>query len=84
MTGTFIGEKSLWGQGYGTDAARVRIHYAFEVVGLRMLLSGTLQGNERSYKMLTNAGYKEYGRVPKQYWKRGAYRDYILMAISKE
>lgn len=36
-TGTIIGAKELWGQGYGSDAARTRTHYAFEVLGLRMI-----------------------------------------------
>ncbi|MCH8275598.1 MAG: GNAT family N-acetyltransferase [Armatimonadetes bacterium] len=33
-TGTVIGRKDLWGKGYGTDAARIRTRYAFDVLGL--------------------------------------------------
>ena len=81
MTGTFIGEKAEWGKGYGTDAARVRSHYAFEVLGLRLLLSCVFDGNERSLRMQKAAGYEIYGRLPKRWWKHGAYRDEVLTYI---
>ncbi len=82
-TGTFIGAKECWGKGLGTDAALVRVRYAFEVLGVRLLLSGYLDGNLRSKRMLEKAGYREYGRVPKQLFKRGAYRDHVLMVCER-
>lgn len=83
-SGTLIGDPSQWGKGYGSDAARVRAKYAFEVVGLRMLTSGCLEGNERSYRMLSSVGYREYGRLPEGLWKRGRYVDHILMYLSRQ
>src|SRR5947209_5463981 len=44
-SGTLIGRRDLWGQGYGSDAARVRSRHAFEVLGLRMLLSDVMADN---------------------------------------
>lgn len=83
-TGSLLGEPELWGKGYGTDAALVRARYCFEVLGLRMLLSDYLDGNESSAKMQLKAGYVEYGRVPGKYWKRNAFRDHILTRLSRE
>lgn len=83
ITGTIIGRKDLWSKGYGTDAVKVRTHYAFEVLGLRMLLSEVLAGNVASLKMLQKAGYREVGRIPRRYWKRGAYRDAILLVLER-
>ncbi len=83
ITGTFIGKKELWGKGYGTDAAVVRTKYCFDVLGLRLLMSGILEGNERSAKMLENAGYHKCGVIPQRYWKRGRYRDEIMYAITR-
>jgi len=34
--------------------------------------------------MLAKAGYEEVGRVPKRYWKRGAYRDQIILALHRD
>src|SRR5579885_2430695 len=51
VTGTVIGVQEQWGKGIGTDAARVRTRYAFEVLGLRYLCSAALEGNTRSLGM---------------------------------
>lgn len=84
FTGSFIGEKSMWGKGFGTDAARVRARYSFEVLGLRMLRSSTLEGNDRSFRMQVRVGAEHIGTWPKRYWKRGAWRDELLMCLTRE
>lgn len=82
-TGTILGRRDLWGQGYGTDAVRVRLRYAFDVLGLRLLLSEVMDGNEASLRMLLKTGYREVGRIPRHRWKRGTWRDTILLAIER-
>ena len=84
ITGTVIGVSSHWGKGLGSDAARVRTRYCFEVLGLRYLMSAVLEGNERSLGMLKKAGYQECGRYPKRIWKRGRYVDEILLYMTRE
>ncbi|MBL8064231.1 MAG: GNAT family N-acetyltransferase [Chthonomonadaceae bacterium] len=84
ITGSMIGEKEVWGKGYGTDASRIRAHYCFHVLGLRVLYSGYLEGNERSRRMSEKNGYTECGRMPKKYWKRGQFRDEVLMFLDRE
>ena len=64
-----------------TDSARVRSRYAFEVLGLRMLIATVIADNERSMGMLAAAGYREVGRVPGRYWKRGAFRDQAILVL---
>lgn len=83
-TGSFIGDKSYWGKGYGTDAARVRAKYCFEVLNLRMLYTAYLDGNEASRKMSEKVGYRECGRYPEKFWKRGRYRDEVIMYLDRE
>jgi RimJ/RimL family protein N-acetyltransferase len=83
-TGTIIGRRDLWNQGYATDAARTRTRYAFEVLNLRLLISKVLADNTGSLKMLQRAGYREVGRIPRHQWKRGAYRDLVLLAVERE
>ena len=82
-TGVLIGRKELWRQGIGTDIVRTRSRYAFDVLGLRLLLSEALDGNEASIRMLLRAGYREVGRIPRRYFKRGAYRDLLLFALER-
>jgi RimJ/RimL family protein N-acetyltransferase len=84
ISGTILGAKDFWGKGYGTDAARVRARYAFDVLGLRLILSGILVGNDRSLRMQKKVGYQTVGTVPARFWKRGAYRDQILTVLTRE
>jgi RimJ/RimL family protein N-acetyltransferase len=82
-TGTIIGPPEARGLGYGTEAALLRTRYAFEVLGLRMLISEVFPENTASLRMLARAGYREVARLPRRYWKRGAFRDSVVMAAER-
>ena len=84
VSGTIIGPPEARGLGYGTDAARVRTRYAFEVLGLRMLISEVFVENEASLRMLTRVGYREVARLPRRFWKRGAFRDVVVLVAERD
>jgi RimJ/RimL family protein N-acetyltransferase len=84
VSGSVIGRRDLWSKGLGSDAVNVRNRYAFEVLGLRLLIATVIAGNARSLAMLASAGYEEVGRVPERYWKRGAYRDQVILALRRD
>ncbi len=84
VTTTIIGRRALWNRGLGTDAIGVRTRYAFEVLGLRMLYAEVLAENGAALRALHRSGYREVGRLPERYWKRGAYRDVVLLALLRE
>jgi len=83
-SGTIIGRRSLWGHGLGTDTVAVRSRYAFDVLGLRIVLADAFAENVASLRMLARSGYREVGRVPQRYWKRGAYRELVLLMLTRE
>jgi ribosomal-protein-alanine N-acetyltransferase len=83
VSGSVIGRKDMWNKGIGGDAVRVRNRYAFEVLGLRLLIATVIADNSPSLAMLAKAGYAEVGRVPERYWKRGAYRDQVILALHR-
>ncbi len=83
VTGTIIGPREARGLGYGAEAARLRTRYCFEVLGLRMLISEIFAENTASLRMLERAGYREVARIPRRYWKRGAFRDVVIMAAER-
>jgi len=83
VSGSVIGRKDLWNRGIGGDAVRVRNRYAFEVLGLRLLIATVIADNGASLTMLARAGYEEVGRVPERYWKRGAYRDQVILTLHR-
>ncbi len=84
VSGSVIGRKDLWNKGIGGDAIRIRNRFAFEVLGLRLLIATVIADNAASLAMLAKAGYTEVGRVPERYWKRGAYRDQVILALHRD
>jgi RimJ/RimL family protein N-acetyltransferase len=80
-TGTFIGEKEYWGQGYGSEAKMLLLDYAFNALGLRKICSSVFAYNERSLKYSLKCGYKEEGRLKDQHFQYGRYWDEILLAV---
>jgi len=84
VSGSVVGRKDLWRHGIGTDAAKVRNRYAFDVLGLRLLIATVIADNTASLAMLAKAGYTEVGRVPERYWKRGAYRDQAILVLHRD
>jgi RimJ/RimL family protein N-acetyltransferase len=84
LTGSFIGEADERGKGYGTEAAVLRAWYCFHVLGLRLLTSEYIGGNERSKRMQEKAGYIEFGRLPQGFWKRGEHRDLVKTYLTRE
>lgn len=83
-TGSFIGVPEMRGLGYGTEAAKLRAWFCFHVLGLRVLYSEYLGGNDRSRRMSEKTGFIECGRLPDRFWKRGAYRDDVQMVLTRE
>lgn len=80
-TGTLIGPAECRGKGYGSEAVVIRARYAFDVLGLRLLLSEVFDDNTGMIRALEKAGYRKVGAIPQRFWKRGAYRDLLTYAI---
>ncbi len=84
LTGSYIAEEEYRGRGYGTDNARTRARYCFEVLGLRMIFSAFYEGNDASRRMQEKIGAQVWGVKPKAYWKRGRYLDEINTYLTPE
>lgn len=80
-TGSIIGNKDYWGQGYGTDAKMLLLHHAFHRRNLRRINSSTIAFNKRSAGCLLKCGYKEEGVRKSYYYRDGKYWDQILFRV---
>jgi len=83
-TGTLIGDRSVWGQGVGTEAMRLRARYAFIQMPLRKLKSSYFDGNVASGKAQAAAGYREVGRHHADRFVDGRWVDEILTEVMRE
>lgn len=83
-TGAVIGEKSYWGQGYGTEAKMLLLNYAFNTLNLRKIGSRVYGFNKRSRAYSEKCGYKVEAVLKQEVFKNGKYHDLVLMAVFKE
>ena len=59
--------KSRWGKGYMTEAARRLVRYAFEELGLVILMIRTSETNIRSQRVIEKCGFKYEGTLRRAY-----------------
>jgi RimJ/RimL family protein N-acetyltransferase len=83
-SGIVIGEKSAWGQGYGSEVMQVRTAWAFEELGLHRIESECFVENVGSARCLAKAGYRQVGLARQKRWRQGAWHDCILWEILDE
>ena len=60
--GITIGDPADRGHGYGTEAARLTLDYAFTVLGMHNVSLSALAYNRRGLRCFEHAGFKEFGR----------------------
>jgi RimJ/RimL family protein N-acetyltransferase len=69
------------GKGYGTDAVRVILRYAFEHRGLHRVQLEVLTDNLAAVRTYEKTGFVEDGRMRESAWVRGAFVDEIYMSV---
>ncbi len=61
--GIMIGDRVYWGQGYGADAVKTLMQYAFEDMGMQRLFLHTLEWNIRAQECFERCGFTPCGRI---------------------
>jgi len=82
--GIFIGEVDSLGKGYGSDAAKLALDYAFDVLKLHKVYLRVLNNNDRAIKSYEKVGFKIEGVLKDEVFVDGAYCDVVRMAVVKE
>ena len=80
--GILLGERR--GQGLGTDATRVVLRWAFDVLGLHNVMLGVLPWNEQAIAAYRRAGFADLGVRRRAVWSRGERIDELLMQAVRE
>ena len=75
-----IGERSLWGRGYGTDATDAICRFGFEQIGLHRVELWVFAENAGAVRAYEKAGFVTEGRARDKFFKGGRWHDLLLMA----
>lgn len=69
------------GRGYGTDATRVIVDYAFREMGLHRIQLAVAPFNRAGIRAYEKAGFVEEGRHRDAVWHDGRWYDEVLMSL---
>ena len=76
--------RPFWGKGYGQDALRTLVDYAYRMLNMRKVTLEVLANDARAVGAYRAAGFREEGRRRAHAWYNGAYRDTLIMAVFRE
>jgi RimJ/RimL family protein N-acetyltransferase len=82
--GGFIGyafNRSYWGQGYATEAARALLAFGFERLNLHRIFATCDPRNVASSRVLEKIGMRREGHLREHKWQKGRWRDSFMYAI---
>lgn len=79
VLGIMIGERDCRGKGYGTEATRLMLDYAFTVLSLHNVMLDTVEYNVAGIRAYTRAGFREIGRWRESAVMNGKHWDVIYM-----
>lgn len=84
FVGIGLGERSFWGQGYGTDAMRVLLRFAFGELNLKRVSLDVFEYNPRAIRSYEKAGFVYEGRQRQALEREGRRWDMVFMGILSE
>jgi RimJ/RimL family protein N-acetyltransferase len=79
-----LGEREYWGKGYGTDAMRIMLRYAFNELNLRRVGLIVFEYNPRAIRSYEKVGFIPEGRVREVMQRDGKRWDFLYMGILRE
>lgn len=76
-----IGEKGVWGMGYGQEVAKLLVTYAFDRLNLHRVYLGVNGSDARAVACYEKAGFVREGVLRESVYRNGVYYDAVRMAI---
>jgi ribosomal-protein-alanine N-acetyltransferase len=81
--GVYLGIKSLWGRGYGTDALRTFLRHLFTNLDFTSVYLHTYESNVRAQRSYSRIGFEVVDKR-RRYSARIGYHDELRMSIARE
>ncbi len=84
FVGIGVGDREFWGKGYGTDAMKVILRYAFTELNLHRVTLDVFEYNPRGVRSYEKAGFVLEGRARGVLLREGRRWDVLYMGILRE
>jgi RimJ/RimL family protein N-acetyltransferase len=84
FVGIGLGDREYWGKGYGTDAMKIILRYAFTELNLQRVTLDVFEYNQRGVRSYEKAGFVFEGRQRGMILRDGRRWDVIFMGILRE
>lgn len=82
--GISIGEKELWGQGFGTEALEAICDFGFGALRLERIELHVYEDNARAIRSYEKAGFRHEGRLRHAHFGEGRHSDVVAMALLRD
>jgi RimJ/RimL family protein N-acetyltransferase len=82
--GIGLGERDYWGNGYGTDAMRLMLRFAFDELNLQRVSLGVYAYNPRAIRSYEKAGFHREGLIRSDCLRDGQRWDSAFMGILRD
>jgi len=76
-----IGERACWGQGYGAEAARLTLDFAFRELNLYRVQATVFSYNTRSQALFERLGFRREGAFREFLCRDGQRHDMLLFGL---
>jgi RimJ/RimL family protein N-acetyltransferase len=84
MWGIWIGPPERWGHGFGTEACRLAVAYAFNQLAMEKVSLDVYEGNDRARRSYEKAGFAREGLLRRHLWLNGRLADIEVMAVFRD
>ncbi|TKI57406.1 GNAT family N-acetyltransferase [Brevibacillus antibioticus] len=79
-----IGEKEYWGKGYGREALKLLLDYAFLEMNLHRVSLRVFSFNEKAIRLYERLGFKQEGISRQFLFREGKWHDIVHMGILQQ
>jgi RimJ/RimL family protein N-acetyltransferase len=84
FVGLGIGDRNDWGKGYGTDAMKIILRFAFTELNLRRVTLTVFEYNPRAIRSYEKTGFRHEGRLRGALVRDGKRWDMLYMGILRD
>jgi RimJ/RimL family protein N-acetyltransferase len=77
----YLGDKSAWGKGYGTETCRALCRYGFERLNLHRIHLYTPVYNGRAVALYEKIGFTREGLLRQDVFQDGQHHDAVVMSL---